>query len=279
MISTLFDIFLGIIYVYIVFSLFSSGIHEWYARLRKLRAKTLQAAMPGLLGSPVDSRPSSGRLAEYLHQHPLIRGIEMSSPYPTYIPPPHFALALIDLVVDVRSRRDGRPFIIARGTIRGTSVQLTSSEETLVRSLIGQDNSIHTVQGTMEKWFKDSMERLSGLYKRRTYVSLLMISMAISLLFGLDSFRVARNLYQDQPLRQSLANNARTAVDSGKVTVPELPLGWRNREDLLWFVPGCFITALALTLGAPFWFDLLGRLTNLRQTGVPPDLQGKIVAQ
>jgi hypothetical protein len=45
------------------------------------------------------------------------------------------------------------------------------------------------------------------------------------------------------------------------------------------YVVGCFITGLALTLGAPFWFDLLGRLVNLRQSGVPPDLKSKVVAQ
>jgi hypothetical protein len=31
------------------------------------------------------------------------------------------------------------------------------------------------------------------------------------------------------------------------------------------------LTTLALSLGAPFWFDLLGKLVNLRQTGIPPD--------
>jgi hypothetical protein len=33
---------------------------------------------------------------------------------------------------------------------------------------------------------------------------------------------------------------------------------------------GFFMTALAVSLGAPFWFDLLGRLVNLRETGDKP---------
>jgi hypothetical protein len=33
---------------------------------------------------------------------------------------------------------------------------------------------------------------------------------------------------------------------------------------------GCLMTALAISLGAPFWFDLLGRLVNLRATGAKP---------
>ncbi|MFZ4662932.1 MAG: hypothetical protein ACOYNY_38350 [Caldilineaceae bacterium] len=33
---------------------------------------------------------------------------------------------------------------------------------------------------------------------------------------------------------------------------------------------GFFLTIVALSLGAPFWFDLLGKLVNLRSTGKPP---------
>jgi len=56
-----------------------------------------------------------------------------------------------------------------------------------------------------------------------------------------------------------------------------VPIGWSRPVSLA--IVGCIVTAFALTLGAPFWFDLLGRLVNFRQTGVPPDLKGKIVAQ
>jgi hypothetical protein len=34
---------------------------------------------------------------------------------------------------------------------------------------------------------------------------------------------------------------------------------------------GLLVTVLAISLGAPFWFDLLNRLVNLRSTGKPPD--------
>jgi len=39
---------------------------------------------------------------------------------------------------------------------------------------------------------------------------------------------------------------------------------------------GLIITALALTLGAPFWFDLLRRLVSIRGTGVKPDEENKV---
>lgn len=33
---------------------------------------------------------------------------------------------------------------------------------------------------------------------------------------------------------------------------------------------GWIITAAALSLGAPFWFDTLGKLASLRKAGPPP---------
>jgi len=44
-------------------------------------------------------------------------------------------------------------------------------------------------------------------------------------------------------------------------------------RNSLWWVKkilGLFLTALAVSLGAPFWFDLLGKLTPIRATGPKP---------
>ena len=37
--------------------------------------------------------------------------------------------------------------------------------------------------------------------------------------------------------------------------------------DLVKFVTGWVITIAAISLGAPFWFDLLGKVANLRGSG------------
>jgi hypothetical protein len=39
-------------------------------------------------------------------------------------------------------------------------------------------------------------------------------------------------------------------------------------------IAGLLLTALALTLGAPFWFDLLNRVANLRSSGNRPAPDG-----
>jgi hypothetical protein len=62
-----------------------------------------------------------------------------------------------------------------------------------------------------------------------------------------------------------------------------LPIGWSSAkahpEDAgpwLWptKVAGWLLTALALSLGAPFWFDLLNRLVNMRHGMAKPEVKG-----
>ena len=45
-------------------------------------------------------------------------------------------------------------------------------------------------------------------------------------------------------------------------------LGWSAADDNFgWLsIPGWLITALAISLGAPFWFDLLNKLMKLRSS-------------
>src|SRR5262249_49358560 len=72
---------------------------------------------------------------------------------------------------------------------------------------------------------------------------------------------------------------ARKKVDQSLSAVWELgmPIGW-NDSSKLYFqkhpqisVLGLLITALAVSLGAPFWFDLLNKTVPIRSTVKPEE--------
>lgn len=60
----------------------------------------------------------------------------------------------------------------------------------------------------------------------------------------------------------------------------DIPVGWKgtNVKDLTTFwdylnfkhIAGWLATILAICMGAPFWFDLLNKIANLRGTGPKP---------
>lgn len=66
---------------------------------------------------------------------------------------------------------------------------------------------------------------------------------------------------------------------SAKIYETKLPLGWRNdtwqENDLGWLekIAGLLLTAMAVSLGTPFWFDVLSKLANLRNAGNKPKAQ------
>ena len=281
--SAILDVMIGMVYVYVFFSTLCSGVAEWIARMWKRRAKALKQATNSLLGSAGD-----GQLAKEFYTHTLISGLAESGSDPTYIPSSHFALALVDLAVDFPEppalgapapTATLKPKINSKG-----QPAFTPAEAQLIRSIIQGLNSRGAVQTSLEKWFNDSMERVSGGYKRKTYRTLLFISLFVSFAFGVDTFRLANELYRNGALQQAMVTRAQASVqkssDPAKADVSlsglNVPIGWQNAEPFAVF--GCIVTAFALTLGSPFWFDLLGRLVNLRQTGVPPDMKGRIVA-
>ena len=63
-----------------------------------------------------------------------------------------------------------------------------------------------------------------------------------------------------------------------QLTQPGIPMGWNesNSPKTLndWFIKimGWIITTGAVYMGAPFWFDLLSKLVNLRGTGKKPEV-------
>jgi len=140
------------------------------------------------------------------------------------------------------------------------------------------------------------MDRLSGSYKRWLKWISLSVGIALALALNADSFAIGTALWKDETLRAQIVNTAAeiTKADSpssiqcadekdlGKKLGCQLnllrpfPIGWNQKsypektEEWLAKIFGCLMTGLALSLGAPFWFDVLQKFMNVRGAGVKP---------
>lgn len=63
----------------------------------------------------------------------------------------------------------------------------------------------------------------------------------------------------------------------GRTSLPLVPLTMAPQMGVAyaWHLPGFLITALAACLGAPFWFDVLNKVINLRLAGAVTPAKGK----
>lgn len=102
-------------------------------------------------------------------------------------------------------------------------------------------------------------------------------SSSIRKISEMDSLSIDSALTKDQmAIIQNLNKNMEEFKKiSTDLTETKIPLGWGIEEDLKdWKVVkkivGLLLTVLAVSLGAPFWFDVLSRLANLRSSGKKP---------
>ncbi|HYT25249.1 MAG TPA: hypothetical protein VEP73_02015, partial [Actinomycetota bacterium] len=150
----------------------------------------------------------------------------------------------------------------------------------------------------VEQWFDDAMSRVSGWYRRRVQLWLVVYAALVCVALNVDTFAIARSLWTNGPVRQAVvaaAGQERGAgldgVASGvaRVRALDLPITWagsgtptsdprrlpRSAGGWAQKVAGLALSMLALSLGAPFWFDLLGKVTQLRLTGPRPGGEGE----
>jgi hypothetical protein len=163
----------------------------------------------------------------------------------------------------------------------------------------------------VENWYDDHMDRVSGWYKRETHKILIVIGLVLAVLFNVDSIRIYTGLSCNSALRGAAtiaaAQAAKTSVSppAGANAAPNpapdatfitgmlnaVPIGWPDtpltcqpanipapQSQGVYFgtkLLGFIITMFALSLGAPFWFDVLSRVTNVRAAGNKPDTDRK----
>lgn len=309
------DVSLGLIFVYLLLSIICTAANELIASLFKLRAKTLATGINNLLkdkGVP--------NLESKFYNHPLIKSLYKQNAKPSYVPSPTFALALLNLIAPVNTSG-----AMATADIRANVEGLPKDSDIRKTLLILTDeagDNVQKLRRNVEGWFNDAMDRVSGWYKRKTQLIILVLAIAVTAASNADTIEIAKALSNDPALREVLVAKAQkfgeqqaatepfqaAQLDSQKTGVrqevegntpqprpksdgPEsstegiskalqeiqelgIPLGWKGKPQGWEWVNkaiGLLLTALAASLGAPFWFDKLRRVVNIRGTGASPE--------
>ncbi|MBD1879548.1 hypothetical protein [Coleofasciculus sp. FACHB-T130] len=154
----------------------------------------------------------------------------------------------------------------------------------------------------IEKWYDRSQNRTSGTYKRNTKFLLFWIALITAVFANANAFHIVSSLYHQSTVRNAVTQAAVNAVDNCKevsddkktacfdtldtkiketLKADQLPLGWKtqehfiesfnlsNRANILNLL-GWIMSAFAIMMNAPFWFDLLNKFVNVRNAGPKP---------
>jgi hypothetical protein len=244
-------------------------------------------APPSTQISPNDP---AAKLIASVRDHPLLRN--GPNDLPSYLTAASFATALLTAL------RDGSSlpvFAQAERTVNGLP---DGDLKTILTGFIvtagGDLDKLHT---TIERWFDAEMDRLSGLYKRAALYMMLVIGAILVVALNVNTLHLAKTLWADAPVERAAlvatANNVIAAqsnadefvqrIDKSLTTLDrlDLPIGWSTAPvtapkrrsylvDILSTIFGWLLTLFAITLGAPFWFDMGQNFVDLRNAGPKP---------
>ena len=195
------DVALGLILVYLILSLICTAANELIAGLFKLRARNLVHAVQNLL------RDSKGTdLGGKFFDHPLVKSLYREGTRPSYIPPPTFALALLDLVAP-GSTDSTNPIAKIKQQLKKLPAG-SDMRRTLELLVSDSENKLDKLRSNVETWFSDAMERAAGWYKRKTQATVLILSAIITMAANADTTQIAKALSNDPALRGALVAQA-----------------------------------------------------------------------
>src|SRR5208282_3493549 len=176
---------------------------------------------------------------------------------------------------------------------------------TLLNMIDSAGGDVDAARLKVEHWFDDTMARVTGWYKRMAQKIIFVAGLVLCVAVNADTLMIVKELWSDQALRSAMVAQAGQKVQStnpadylnqngplqlqrvaGEIrdaTAP--PIGWsRTAKDVrVWpgalgdqalKILGILLTSFAIVMGAPFWFDMLNNVINLRLSGNPPAVRG-----
>lgn len=295
--SRVLDVAVGLSFTYVLLSLMCSAINEIIAGLVGLRQGTLERGVRQLLGG-------SAALQRALYDHPLLKSIHHGATgrtrKPSYISADLFSAALLDVIRTGKLAEE----VKSASAVISTLMTGTRFGEKLDREWKAVGDWVEGERAAVGRWFDEAMDRVSGAYKRSTQLVLFLVAAAVALAVNADSVTIARALWADVELRKAVAAEAGSYVSAdlrpasgtaaadldavvksanekygkamARLDALSLPVGWpesgwsRPGETPAGKVLGLLATVITISLGAPFWFDALSRLANLRSAGARP---------
>jgi hypothetical protein len=306
--SEILDVAIGVALVFLMMSFLATAIREAIESVVKARAVYLERGIRQLLDD-VEGNGIAQAFYEHPLIFSLFQGDYnpkdrrfLGRALPSYVPARNFADTLIDLAIrgPVKSeyaimQTDVVPSVAA---LRANVGRLRSPQ--LIRAVLTAmdhaGNDMNVVRQNLQTWFDSGMDRVSGQYKRHTHFWLFLIGVVLAAGLNVNAIVITNHLARNKAVREALVARASVVTrdslylkklidttfgraEAVRVTndlnALDLPIGLENYSrphgaaDLVRIIGGILITAFAVTLGAPFWFDALNKMMVIRSTVKP----------
>jgi hypothetical protein len=291
----LIQVVIGLVFLLLLLSLLVTTIMELISSMFALRGQNLEKAIRNMLATGL----KEGELFQSFKSNALYkqlcnyRGNAKSRP-PSYLSAENFQSILMDLILKGEDS----------GKLTQKIDELPNEElkKVLKQLLNDAGYELEEFKTKMRNWFNDVMDRAAGWYKRNIQILVTFVGLVVAIIFNADTISLYQRLESNPEelkeivtMAEAYAKKSDLGIQSGGTVEQQweqvnnlindeinqakspLGLGWHPEElqgmtpsDWVIKVLGWIVTALAVSLGAPFWFDLLKKLVNIRSSGNQP---------
>lgn len=298
--TTMLQVVIGIVFVLLLFSLLATTIMELLAGALGLRGQNLKKALKNMLATTdVDEK-----VLEAFKNNSLFKQLSYQfgkKHYaPSYLGSDSFQSILFDVILD------GKDLNVANIKEQIQALPDDDLKNVLNQLLQESEGEIDQFKTKVQTWYNNIMDRASGWYKRYTQRILVLVGFVIAITFNADTIAIYDRLEKDPAALQQIVDMAYTFAGNNEQQPaimekdPDFELALKNVQELVnqelasvksplglgwtnvklseisptgWLIKilGWTVTALSVSLGAPFWFDLLRSFVNLRGSGKKPE--------
>jgi len=285
------DVLIGLITVYLACGLactaFVEAVTAWFG----VRSRNLEDALREFMAGNLSDNK---KFIDAFFDHPLVQSLSKGQDgRPSYIPKETVAQVIQSLVLAGNSASKLKASIDEMPDLPGQNRIKVILASCAKEAAANADD----FRKMVELHFDASMQRASGWFKR--YAQNVTIAISMTLVFGanIDSLEIASSLSTSPEVRLQLVAIASAQLDDAKkneaaanqnaiekskqaavaleaarenLSANALTFGWEDRStpDTIpgWLkkLAGLLMSGFAISLGAPFWFDVLKMFMNVR---------------
>jgi hypothetical protein len=222
------DVAIGLIFVYLLVSLFVTALNEYISSFLNKRSEYLLSRVQSLLGGDGSEKKTGEWSTEMcsVWNHPLISALKshqtaedhctkrgaLLKNAPSYIPGKTFAVALTETLKP--SDTAHLSFTQLKSAVAG--IQNNDALKNALLPMIDEaDGKLDVFQRNVATWFDGAMDRTSGAYKRWIHRLTFWAGFAVAVAFNVNSLQLIDNLWRDPVARAGLvAQASKTAKDA-----------------------------------------------------------------
>lgn len=291
----LIQVVIGLVFLLLLLSLLVTTIMELISSMLALRGKNLEKAILNMLANG----QKQGELFQAFKGNALYKQLcnyrdSANLRPPSYLSSQNFQSILMDIILKGEDA--------GKLTQKIDEIENDELKQVLKQLLNDASYELDTFKEKINGWYNDVMDRAAGWYKRNIQILVTFVGLVVAVIFNADTISVYQRLESNPEELKEIVTMAEAYAQKNELDIQTdstiqqqwnqvnhliqdelqqanspLGLGW-HPEDLKnmgpsdWVIKilGWIVTALAVSLGAPFWFDLLKKLVNIKAAGNEP---------